>query len=138
MNDNDCCIVNILRVINVLQDKAEKVDDIPNTCDRPFLGFSSNTNTFVFNTRPVTLYNSNNELLTFPFTLVSNGETIEGESSVFRVEKVNDCCATLRVLAPNPDTTSVFPYVATDSFFTISCNCVCALRCLDDTFVDCV
>lgn len=57
-------------------------------------------------------------------------------SNVFRVEKIDGCCATFRVLAPNPDTADVAnPYVATNSFFTMNLNCVCALRCLNDTFV---
>lgn len=132
--NNSCCINDILRVINVLQNQAEKIDDIPNTCDRPFLGLSNNSNTFVFNTRPITLYTANNTLFEAPYTL--NGTS--GTSTVFRVEKVTDSTATLRVLAPNPDTTSVFPYVTTDSFIIINSSCVCALRCLPDTFVDCV
>lgn len=45
MNNSSCCIGNVLEVINVLQCQAEKIDDIPNACDRPFLGFSSNSNT---------------------------------------------------------------------------------------------
>ncbi len=133
MNNNECCIANILEVINVLQCQAEKIDDIPNTCDRPFLGSISSNGSFVFNTRPITLYNSNNTLITMPYTLNGNN----GTSSVFRVEKVNGCCATCRVLAPNPDTESVFDYVATDNFFTINCKCTCALACLPDTFIDC-
>ena len=32
----------------------------------------------------------------------------------------------------------VFPYEATNSFFTINLNCCCVLRCLDDTFVECI
>lgn len=132
--NNSCCINDILRVINILQNQAEKIDDIPNTCDRPFLGLANNSNTFVFNTRPITLYTSNNTLFEAPFTL---NET-SGTSSVFRVEKVTDSTATLRILAPNPDTTSVFPYVATDSFIIVNSSCVCALKCLQDTFVDCV
>ena len=134
MNNNECCIANILEVINVLQCQAEKIDDIPNTCDRPFLGSISSNGSFVFNTRPITLYNSNNTLITMPYTLNGNN----GTSSVFRVEKVNGCCATCRVLAPNPDTESVFDYVATDNFFTINCKCTCALACLPDTFIDCI
>jgi hypothetical protein len=133
MNNNECCIADILEVINVLQCQAEKIDDIPNTCDRPFLGSISSNGSFVFNTRPITLYNSNNTLITMPYTLNGNN----GTSSVFRVEKVNGCCATCRVLAPNPDTESVFDYVATDNFFTINCKCTCALACLPDTFIDC-
>lgn len=134
MNNSSCCINKILEVINVLQCQAEKIDDIPNTCDRPFLGFASNSNTFVYNTRPVTLYTANNTLFEAPYTL--NGTT--GTSSVFRVEKVTDETATLRVLAPNPDTTSTFPYVKTDSFIIVNTSCVCAIRCLPDTFIDCI
>lgn len=61
-------------------------------------------------------------------------------SNVFRIEKLDGCCATFRVLAPNTDTTEVttIPYVATNSFFTMDLNCVCALRCLQDTFVECI
>ena len=133
MNNNECCIADILEVINVLQCQAEKIDDIPNTCDRPFLGSISSNGSFVFNTRPITLYNSNNTLITMPYTLNGNN----GTSSVFRVEKVNGCCATCRVLAPNSDESSIFPYVATNNFFTINCKCTCALACLPDTFIDC-
>lgn len=132
--NNSCCINDILKVIDVLQCHAEKFDDIPNTCDRPFLGVANSTNSFVFNTRPITLYTSNNTLFEAPYTL--NGTT--GTSSVFRVEKVTDSTATLRVLAPNPNTESVFPYVSTDSFIIVNSSCVCAIRCLPDTFIDCL
>ena len=135
MNDNtnnSCCINDILNVINVLQNQAEKQDEIPSTCDRPFLCFPGGENAFVYNTRPITLYTANNNLFEAPYTL---GET-SGTSSIFRVEKVTKDTATLRVLAPNPDTTSTFPYVSTDSFIIVNSSCVCALRCLNDTFVD--
>ena len=60
-------------------------------------------------------------------------------SNVFRVEKVDGCCATFRVLAPNPDTTETnIPYVATNSFFTMNLGCCCVIRCLNDTFVECI
>ena len=59
-------------------------------------------------------------------------------SNVFRVEKIDGCCCTFRVLAENPDTTSLNPYVTTNSFFTMNLNCVCAMRCLPDTYVECV
>ena len=133
-NENNCCIGNILQVICLLQEKAGKIDDIPNSCDRPFLGVINTGNSFVFNTRPVTLYSCENEEISMPYTL--NGTT--GTSTVFRVEKISGCCTTLRVLAPNPDTTSTLPYVGTDSFFTINSKCIGALRCLADTFVDCL
>ena len=59
-------------------------------------------------------------------------------STVFRVEKVDGCCATFRVLVPNTDTTSIYPYVSTNSIFTMNVNCLCAVRCLDDTFIECL
>lgn len=134
MNNSSCCIGNVFEVINVLQCQALKVDDTPNSCDRPFLGFSSNSNTFVYNTRPITLYTSDNTLIEAPYTLA--GET--GTSSVFRIEKTDCETATLRVLAPNPDTGSTFPYVKTDSFIIVNISCICAIQCLPDTFIDCV
>ena len=107
---------------------------MPNSCDRPYLG--CNTSSCFYNTRPVTFYNRNNELITLNYTL--NDET--GTSSVFRVEKTDGCCCTCRVLAPNPDATAALdnPYVATNSFYTLNCNCICVLQCLPDTFVDCI
>lgn len=134
MNNNSCCIGDILQVINALQDCAEKIDDNLNTCDRPFLGNTTLNNALVYNTRPVNLYTSNNTLFEAEYTL--NGVT--GTSSVFRVEKADSNSATLRVLAPNSDTTSCFPYVRTDSFITVNTCCICAVMCLSDTYVECV
>ena len=59
-------------------------------------------------------------------------------SNVFRVEKIDGCCATFRVLALNTDTTSLYPYVATNSFFTMDLKCCCCLRCLPDTYIECI
>ena len=68
-----------------------------------------------------------------------SGEAIgETCSTVFRVEKIEGNCATFRVLAPNSDTTSLNPYVTTNSFFTMDCDCLCCIRCLSDCYVDCV
>lgn len=71
---------------------------------------------------------------------VTCGEAGAVCSNVFRVEKLDENCATFRVLAPNPDTTTngTIPYVATNSFFTMNLDCVCAIRCLQDTFVECI
>ena len=130
--NQNCCIANVLEQIVRLQNRSEKIDCFDEGCDRPFLGPTPTT--ICFNTRPITLYRCcDGELWSFPFTL--NGET--GTSTVFRCEHVEGCCATCRVLAPNPDTTSTTPYVTTDSFFTINLECVGALRCLPDTFIAC-
>ena len=56
-------------------------------------------------------------------------------SSVFRAENLDRCCLTCRILAPST-TGSTEPYVATNQFFTINLNCVGALECLADTYVD--
>ncbi|MFI3260351.1 MAG: hypothetical protein R3Y13_01385 [bacterium] len=68
----------------------------------------------------------------------SDATLTENCSPVFRVEKIDSNCVTCRVLAENPDTTSLNPYVATSSFFTMDCSCLCSIRCLTDTYVDCV
>lgn len=128
-NNNGCCLASVLETILTLQQNSE-CDDRPEGCNRPFLGHQRKEN---LNTRPFNLYSCcNNVLLKFPFTL--NGVTCE--SSVFRIENLNDCCATCRVLAPNPDCEDrENPYVATEDFFTINLNCVCTLKCLEDTNV---
>ena len=144
-NNNDVescrCIAEILTVINVLQQNAECCGDAClDTCDRGFLG--NGTTTLGYNTRPVILYTAFGNGT--PWSMPTAREDVvcgdEGVtcSNVFRVEKVDGCCATFRVLAENTDTTSIYPYVATNSFFTMNLNCVCALRCLPDTFIECI
>ena len=133
---NTCenCIADILKVILLLQQSVCQNDSCLETCDRGFLGQSCAT---FCNTRPVVLYTcgSGNEPLAMPISRTV-GETVT--STVFRLEKLDECCATFRVLAPNTDTTSIFPFETTNSFFTINLSCVCVLRCLDDTFVECM
>lgn len=134
-NDNRC-IAEILTVINILQQNAEcNGDCCLDTCDRGFLGCSATT--VRCNTRPVMLYTccGNGTPWAMP---TSKDPAVTTTSTVFRVEKIDGNCATFRVLAPNPDTTeaALVPYVATNSFFTMSLDCLCVLRCLQDTFVD--
>ena len=80
---------------------------------------------------------SGNVALAMPISKAFDEETT---SSVFRVEKVDEKCATFRVLTPNTDTTTsqLQPFITTNSFFTLNLSCVCALRCLQDTYIDCV
>ena len=132
--NNTCenCISDILKVILLLQQKACGNDSCLQTCDRAFLGQGT---TLYSNTRPIVLYmcGSNGTPLAMP---VSRDPAVTDTSTVFRIEKLDGCCATCRVLAPNTDETATTPYVATNSFFTIDLNCICCLRCLDDTFVE--
>ncbi|MEG2322542.1 MAG: CotY/CotZ family spore coat protein [Bacilli bacterium] len=136
------CISEILTVINILQQNANCSDACLDTCDRGFLGCSATS--LSCNTRPVMLYTccGNGTPWSMPVTKedVTCGETGVVCSSVFRIEKIDGCCATFRVLANNPDETCVakIPYVTTNSFFTMNLNCVCSLRCLPDTYVECI
>ena len=135
------CIAEILTVINVLQQNADCCgENCLDTCDRGFLG--NGATTLGYNTRPVILYTSSGNGT--PFSMPTSREDVicgdEGVtcSNVFRVEKVDGCCATFRVLEENPDTQALNPYIATNSFFTMNLNCVCALRCLPDTYIECI
>ncbi len=131
---NTCenCIADILKVILLLQENVCGNDSCLQTCDRGFLGQNSAT---FYNTRPIVLYTcgGDNTPLAMP---VSRDPAVTDTSTVFRVEKLDGCCATCRVLAPNTETGSTLPYVTTNSFFTINLNCVSIIRCLDDTYVD--
>jgi hypothetical protein len=112
------------------------------TCDRGFLGCGNTT--LGCNTRPVMLYTCCGNGT--PWSMPTTRENVDCNSdnttcsSVFRVEKINGNCCTFRVLANNDDTTtsSTIPYVATNSFFTMNLNCCCCMRCLPDTYVECI
>lgn len=140
--NNGCCISEILSVINILQKNADCNDTCLETCDRGFLGCG--TSSLNCNTRPVVLYtcSGNGTPWTMPITRENVDCSDEGAtcSNVFRVEKVDGCCATFRVLGENTDTTNngTIPYVATNSFFTMDLKCCCAIRCLPDTYVECI
>ena len=127
-NNTNCnCIAEILKVINILQNEVCPGDSCLETCTRAFFGPNSSVD---FNTRPVTLYTCNGTAVAMP---ISNIPTETATSNIFRVEKVDGCCATLRVLVFNEDATT---YTSTNSFFTINTNCLCSIKCLADTFVE--
>lgn len=141
-NRDGNCINEILCVILVLQENACPHNCLQ-TCDRPVLG--GGTNCIVCNTRPVMLYTCCGNGVPWSMPITKDATTsCQGDvtsstcSNVFRVEKVEGNCCTFRVLAPNSDSTSLYPYVATNVFFTMDCSCLCSIRCLSDTFVDCV
>ena len=140
-NRSGNCICEILSVILVLQENACP-ENCLDTCDRPMLGGGANC--LICNTRPVMLYTccGNGTPWSMPTTKdpincsgESNSQTC---STVFRVEKIEGNCCTFRVLAQNTDETSLNPYVSTNAFFTMDCSCICAIKCLNDSFVDCV
>ncbi len=142
-DDNECrCLNEILTVISILQKNANNPESCLDSCDRGFLG--NPTSTTCLNTRPVMLFTccGNGTPWSMPITRDDEiaDDRCEKTSSVFRVEKVDGCCCTFRVLAKNHDAGGCqhMPYVATNSFFTMNLNCVCCLRCLPDTFVECI
>ena len=129
-NDSCKCIAEILTVINILQQNACcSSESCLETCDRGFLGCG--VSTLSGNGTPWSMPTTRENV-----NCSSVGATC---SSVFRVEKIDGCCATFRVLAANPDAEETnIPYVATNSFFTMNLNCVCCLKCLPDTVVECI
>jgi len=139
-NSNDNSIAGILKVILALQQNACP-DTCLDTCDRPLLGGGNGC--LICNTRPVMLYTccANGQPWSMPITKDDTSSCVSATetcSTVFKVEKVEGDAATFRVLAPNPDTTSLYPYVSTNSFFTMDLSCCCVIRCLSDTYVDCM
>lgn len=132
MNEKEtCCLGKILQVIDVLQKNAERMDACNDGCTKPFLG--NTTNVICFNTRPVTFYTCNGEIIEASYQ--SGTETLT--SSVFRVEKVDDCCVTCSILAANPDTSNInSPYISTNQTIIFNLDCICAIQCLNDVIVE--
>ena len=144
---NECAIVEILRVIEILQNNAcpEACSDL---CDRPVLGGGNNFVTC--NTRPVQLFLSgaNGTPLCMPIykdAIDFDANAGEGDpmyhrtSSVFRVEKLEGDCCTFRVLEPRyPQNGGENHFVATNSCFTLCLDCCCCIRCLTDCYVECI
>lgn len=122
------CISDIIEKIIILQKQ-----DYDNCnfvgCDKPFLG--PITVTACYNTRPVQLYNcSTGDAWSFNYT---NAEGAEATTNILRVEALDDCCCTCRLLAP---AATADTYTNTNNFVTIDLNCCGAIRCLADTSID--
>lgn len=132
--NNACSFSKLLKFIDHLQRKVEYNQADDNTCLRPYLGIQP----FIeqYNTRPVTFYDCNNNLITINYN-TGDDPTVEGESSVFRVEKVEDCYVIVTILIPNPNAEDdTRPFITTNQTAIINLNCVCAVKCLSDTIID--
>lgn len=125
MNENSSCFSKILKFIDELQKSTNIINDNEG-CSRPFLG--NITTGPLFNTRPVTFYNCNNELITIQYTAADGTAS---ESSTFRIEKVDNNCVKVLLLALETDGS----YTSTNQTAIINLCCVCAIKCLGDTFV---
>lgn len=126
-NSLECsCLYNLLNNIIKLQKQDSSCCNLGG-CDKPFLGPTPDV--ICYNTRPINLYNcQTGELWSIDY--LNNGT--ESTSVVFRCEKLDDCCCTCRILIDNGDGT----YTATNQFFTINLNCVSAVKCQPDTYID--
>ena len=148
-NTENCCgtnnsIADILKVILILQQNACP-ESCLDSCDRPMLG--GGPNCLICNTRPVMLYtcSGNGCPWSMPVskdltTVCSNPQVNNCSYECSNVEKLDGNTATFRVLIQNPEESccNSQPYLATNSFFTMDLSCCCVIRCLNDTYVDCV
>ena len=129
-SDNNCssCIFDILKKILILQKQDTSCDNFIG-CEKPFLGPSPST--ICYNTRPIQLYNCcNGTPWTFEYT-TDAGTT--DTSSILRVEALDDCCCTCRILSFDA-TTGL--YTNTNQFVTIDLKCCGAVRCYSDVNID--
>lgn len=132
--NNNCCDINqILRKIDRLQKEAVG-SELQQGCCKDFLGEENLCDSF--NTRPITLYTSENRELEFPIRRYASGCDGDLKSCVLRVECVNNNSCQCRVLAEGRDKCGRPSYIATDSFVTIRLCDIASCRCLPDTFVD--
>lgn len=124
----DCgCIHDILKKILLLQ-KQDFDNESYSGCDKPYLGPVCNS--ICYNTRPIMLFNCcTGNPWSFPYT----SNNVDNNSSVFRIESLEDCCCTCRILAFNETENT---YTNTNEFFTLDLKCVGAIKCLTDTYID--
>lgn len=129
-SDNQCssCISDILEKILVLQKQDFSCDNYVG-CDKPYLGPTANN--ICYNTRPIQLYICcNGNPWSFNYTSEEGSTAV---SSILRVEALDECCCTCRILALDTTTGN---YTSTGEFVTIDLNCCGAIRCFSDTYVD--
>ncbi|MBQ2640223.1 MAG: hypothetical protein IJF92_05655 [Bacilli bacterium] len=113
------CITNLLKLICLLQNNSI-INSCKKNCTKPYLGSISNT---LYNTRPINIYNKNGSL----FTTNYNGSNI----SLFRIKEIKNNCAILTPLINNEGTLE-----ATTNNININTNCICAIRCLNDVYIN--
>lgn len=124
--ERSCCLHDLLKEIIALQNQ-DRENPSCEGCDKPFLGPSRNCE--CYNTRPLSFYNCGTGAL-WNIQYTQNGNT--NTSNIFRIEKLDNCCCTCRILIANANDT----YTPTRQFFTIDLNCVSAVQCHPDVFID--
>lgn len=135
--DNNKCICNVLNIIYELQNSNDS--GCLDTCDRGFLG---NVGSCCYNTRPVVLYSCSGG----KFSGFYKNGTVATETVIFRVEKIDDCCAKLRCLklvSSDPQVAPIFDNIynlavsieSTNNFIILDINCCCGIQCLNDIYL---
>ena len=120
-NNNGNCISELLEKILLIQNINNNNQE---GCSKPFLGGKIEN----ANTRPLNLYSCcTGTIWSMPYNY--NSET--GNSTVFRIENVNDNYATFRILIP-----ATTGYTSTDNFFTIDLKYISCIKCLEDTLLN--
>ena len=125
MENCNCHILEIINKILLLQ--RQEFDDDLVGCDRPFLGPSTVSSTY--NTRPIQLYN---KYTGNPWSFIIENSDPQTTSTIFRIEDVEQCSATVRLLTQNTETGE---YTNTNQFVTIDLATVGAIRCFADTYI---
>lgn len=113
-------IIDILKLIDRLQRSVECETFISN-CSKPFLGNVTVGN--FYNTRPVNFFTRDGSILSISY--LDNGTL--NQTSVFRIESVDDDTVTVRLLARVDDS-----FVNTGETAIVNIHCICALKCLND------
>lgn len=130
-------IKRILEKIVAMQREAVKVEVGQEMCDS-FLG-NNDLCRFRCNTRPLQVFTDDDAPWHTPVHRESSNCHMDDDdkSCILRVEKVEDGTATFRALKDcGFDEDNRRRFESTDSFIIIKLGCICALRCLKDTFVD--
>lgn len=120
------CVCETLKVIDVLQRNVDN-NLLNEGCSQPFLG----NQRVKYDTRPFSLYQTNGELFRVPI----DDDPLSSFATVFRLEKLEGCCATLRALLNIPNG-GVDSLLTTDRFVTVNTNCFCTIRCLNDFYLN--
>ena len=124
MENCNSYILEVINKIMLLQRQDFDCDSVG--CDRPFLGPTITTTNY--NTRPIILFNRYTASeWSFSYTL--NGQV--ASTNVFRIEDIEQCSITVRLLAPGNDS----EYINTNQFVIIDLSTIGAIRCLADTYV---
>ena len=133
-NNNDEITVTLEKII-AMQRAAVREEIQEEYCDLSFLGERDCENQC--NTRPIQVFTGDDRPWECPIYRDQDGCSNDAheKSCVFRAERVQNGSVILRALKEKHGS-EIERYESTDSFITVKLGCICALRCLKDTFVN--